>query len=219
MGALRCAAMPILSPILRPHVGPGLHQAVRDLRRGRDRLGAAKSGRLGSGDPARVLAGAAFYIFVPALLFRTSARIEFERLDVRILLAFFAPTLAVLGAVYLVAAPCAGRPRSSEPARAERARDHRVVRQRGPDRHPAGGGAATAKPASPCTSPCVSLHALTLLTVLTALVELDLARAERRATRGGPRLLRTLATTVRNTVIHPVDPAGARRPRLERVSG
>ena len=63
--------------------------------------GAAKSGRLGSGDPARVLAGAAFYIFVPALLFRTSARIEFERLDARILLAFFAPTVAVLGAVYL----------------------------------------------------------------------------------------------------------------------
>ncbi len=50
----------------------------------------------------------------------------------------------------------------------------------------------------------VSLHALILLTVLTALVELDLARAERRTAAGGPRLLRTLATTVRNTVIHPV---------------
>ena len=50
----------------------------------------------------------------------------------------------------------------------------------------------------------VSLHALILLTVLTALVELDLARAERRAAAGGPRLLRTLATTVRNTVVHPV---------------
>ena len=50
----------------------------------------------------------------------------------------------------------------------------------------------------------VSLHALILLTVLTALVELDLARAERRSAAGGPRLLRTLATTVRNTVIHPV---------------
>ena len=63
----------------------------------------------------------------------------------------------------------------------------------------------------------VSLHALILLTVLTALVELDLARAARRTTAGGPRLLRTLATTVRNTVDPSGDPAGAGRARLERV--
>ena len=49
-----------------------------------------------------MLSGAAFYVFVPALLFRTSARIEFERLDARVLLAFFVPTLVVLGGVYLV---------------------------------------------------------------------------------------------------------------------
>src|SRR5678815_4679568 len=60
----------------------------------------ARSGRLGGGDPSRVLAGAAFYIFVPALLFRTSARTDFARLDVRIVLAFFVPTIAVLLAVY-----------------------------------------------------------------------------------------------------------------------
>jgi len=49
----------------------------------------------------------------------------------------------------------------------------------------------------------VSLHALTLLTVLTVLVELDLARA---AGFAGARasLRRTLLTTARNTVIHPV---------------
>jgi malonate transporter and related proteins len=50
----------------------------------------------------------------------------------------------------------------------------------------------------------VGLHSLTLLTVLTALVELDLARAQRGGDEGGARLLRTLATTARNTVIHPV---------------
>ena len=44
--------------------------------------------------------GAAFYIFVPALLFRTSARTDFARLDVRIVLAFFVPTIVVLLLVY-----------------------------------------------------------------------------------------------------------------------
>ena len=38
----------------------------------------ARSGRLGGGDPSRVISGAAFYIFVPALLFRTSARTDFR---------------------------------------------------------------------------------------------------------------------------------------------
>ncbi len=50
----------------------------------------------------------------------------------------------------------------------------------------------------------VSLHALILLTILTALVELDLAHARRRADPDGARLLGTLATTARNTVVHPV---------------
>jgi predicted permease len=50
----------------------------------------------------------------------------------------------------------------------------------------------------------VSLHALILLTILTALVELDLAHAKRRGDGGGGHLLATLATTARNTVIHPV---------------
>jgi len=50
----------------------------------------------------------------------------------------------------------------------------------------------------------VSLHALILLTILTALVELDLAHAKRRSDAGAGHLLGTLATTARNTVIHPV---------------
>jgi hypothetical protein len=50
----------------------------------------------------------------------------------------------------------------------------------------------------------VSLHSLTLLTTLTALVEVDIARAEHRSDPHGKRLLRLLATTVRRTVIHPV---------------
>jgi len=43
-----------------------------------------------------------------------------------------------------------------------------------------------------------------LLTALTALVQLALAREQRRADPGNARLVRMLATTVKNTVIHPV---------------
>jgi malonate transporter and related proteins len=49
----------------------------------------------------------------------------------------------------------------------------------------------------------VSLHALILLTVLTVLVELDLARAARRPGQRA-QCWPTLRTTVRNTVVHPV---------------
>jgi predicted permease len=47
----------------------------------------------------------------------------------------------------------------------------------------------------------VSVHALVLLSALTALAELDLARARHD---GAPALRHTLLLTARNTVIHPV---------------
>jgi predicted permease len=50
----------------------------------------------------------------------------------------------------------------------------------------------------------VSLHALTLLTLVTALVELDLARDHARSRGVAQPLAATLLATVRNTVIHPV---------------
>lgn len=50
----------------------------------------------------------------------------------------------------------------------------------------------------------VSLHALILLTVLTVLIEQDLARAAARQAGAGVPLGRTLLQTARNTVIHPV---------------
>src|SRR5262245_8601239 len=56
---------------------------------------------LGDRDPARVLSNAAFYIFVPALLFRTTARLDLHRLPWGIVAAFFGPVLLLLGAVYL----------------------------------------------------------------------------------------------------------------------
>ena len=162
----------------------------------------ARSGRLGSGDPARVLSGAAFYVFVPALLFRTSARLEFGKLDPQILLGFFAPTLVVLGAVYLFlrlrAAPAGGQA-AAPSVRAITASFGNAVQVGIPLAAALYGEAGLALHIT-----IVSLHSLILLSVLTVLVELDLAHAERRAEPGRSRLGRTLASTVRNTVIHPV---------------
>ena len=55
---------------------------------------------LGDQDPARTLSNAAFYLFVPALLFRTTARVEFATLPWGTLAAFFVPAALLLAAVY-----------------------------------------------------------------------------------------------------------------------
>ena len=47
-------------------------------------------------DPARTLSNAALYIFIPALLFRTTARIQFSTLPWATLAAFFIPVLVLL---------------------------------------------------------------------------------------------------------------------------
>ena len=163
--------------------------------------GAARSGRLGGEEASRVLSAAAFYVFVPALLFRTTARIDFARLDVRVVLAFFVPTLALVAAVY---ATLRLRQRSGDAAaepsvRAITAGFGNAVQIGIPLAAALFGEAGLALHLT-----VVGLHSLTLLTVLTALVELDLARTRPESGAIGARLLRTLATTARNTVIHPV---------------
>ena len=162
----------------------------------------ARSGRLGGGDPARTLASAAFYIFVPALLFRATARVDFARLDPTILLAFFVPTLLVLASVYgwerwrLVGGK---GPAAAPSTRAITASFGNAVQIGIPLAAALFGETGLALHVT-----VVSLHALILLTVLTALVELDLARERRRTDPASGRLLRMLALTARNTVIHPV---------------
>ena len=162
----------------------------------------ARSGRLGSGDPARTLSGAAFYIFVPALLFRTTARIDFDKLDARILLAFFAPTLALVLLVYVVL-----RLRGPAPAGQAAVPSVRAITAAFGNTVQVGIPLAAAlfgETGLALHIAIVSLHSLTLLTVLTALVELDLAHEQRRTNPGSGRFARMLATTVKNTVIHPV---------------
>jgi predicted permease len=180
---------------------------------------------LGGQDPARTLANAAYYIFVPALLFRTTARIDFKTMPWGTLVAIFVPMLGMQLAVYawqrrgVSEAPGTGVP--APPA-------GRVLGRLGAARRRPTRG--TLPPAGPAVRAItsvfgnsvqvgipmaaalwgetglaihlaiVSLHALVLLSLATTLVELDLARHRHAASHLGA----TLRSTARNTVIHPV---------------
>jgi malonate transporter and related proteins len=163
----------------------------------------------GPSDPARTLSNAAFYIFVPALLFRTTARLDPQAMPWGSVVAFFVPVVAMLLAVYAVQRWRGAAPASDDLAGNERAAAAPSARaiaatfgnslQVGV---PLAAGLFGEKGLGIHIA-LISLHALILLSVLTALVEMDLARARSRheATAG---LLRTLRVTLRNTIIHPV---------------
>ena len=51
-------------------------------------------------EPARVLSNAAFYLFAPALLFRTTARVDLAALPWHMLTAFFVPVLLMMLLTY-----------------------------------------------------------------------------------------------------------------------
>lgn len=180
---------------------------------GRMRWLGAPAARAGDADPARMLGNAAFYIFVPALLMRTTARLDLAALPRTTLLAFFVPAIAMtLGAYALARGQAARQPAAdaaTDLADAERraampaARAFAVVFGNSVQ---VGIPVATAmfgEAGLGIHVTLVSLHALVLLTLLTVLVELDLARA-RSAHDATSSLLRTVRTTVRNAVIHPV---------------
>ena len=151
--------------------------------------------RSASSDPARVLSNAAFYIFVPALLFRTTVRLDFATLPWRTLAAFFVPALVFMVAVYV-----GERVRhAAEPAvpatRTITAGFGNSVQLGIPM-----AAALFGEPGLAIHIAIVSLHALTLLTLPTVLVELDLARAAPGTRSFG----HTLRGTVRSAVVHPV---------------
>lgn len=154
-------------------------------------------------DPARVLANAAFYVFMPALLFRTTVRLDFGALPWGTLVAFFVPVMGVLLAVYAWQRwrPGAAADGAAAPAvRAISASFGNSVQIGIPLAAALFGEAGLGLHIA-----LVSLHALVLLSLLTALVELDLARAQRQqAPAAAHSLLRTLGQTARNTLIHPV---------------
>ncbi|MET0519068.1 MAG: AEC family transporter [Burkholderiaceae bacterium] len=157
----------------------------------------------GGSDPARVLSSAAFYLFMPALLFRTTARLDLAHLPWGLLLAFFGPLLLMALAVYSwQRARLGGAARDeSTAARPSVQAINAVFGNTMQVGVPLAAG-VFGETGLGLHITVLSLHSLTLLSVLTTLVELDLARA--RARHQAQSLAATLRTTVRNTVIHPV---------------
>ncbi|PZP33790.1 MAG: AEC family transporter [Roseateles depolymerans] len=157
-------------------------------------LGHAAEGS--EGDPARVLANSAYYIFVPALLFRTTARLDTAHVPWSLLAAFFLPVLLLVGAFYLWQrwARRDGEAAAVPSVKAITAGFGNTLQVGVPVAAGVFGEQGLAIHIA-----VVSLHSLTILTLLTLLVELDIAREN-----PGGSLWRTLAQTVRNTVIHPV---------------
>ena len=170
---------------------------------------------LGEGDTARVLGNAAFMIFVPALLFRTAARLPLATLPWQTLAAFFVPTLVLTLAVY---AWVRAHQAAVAPARAAVCAITAVY----------GNAVQVGIPMAAALFgenglglhlTLVSLHGLVLLTVLTALVEHDVAGA-----RGAGSRSEVWRTMLRNIVVHPVvlpllaglgfNAAGLQRPEL-----
>lgn len=156
----------------------------------------------GGGETARALSNAAFYLFAPALLFRTTARIDFATLPWAVIVAYFVPVVGLLLGIY-VWRRRQGRLAEGSPAepsvRAITATFSNTVQLGIPIALALFGEAGLSIHLA-----IVSLHALILLSLLTVLVELDLARAASRTEAGRPRLVATLKLTVRNTLIHPV---------------
>lgn len=148
-------------------------------------------------DPARVLSNAAFYLFVPALLFRTMVRQDLASLPWHTLLAYFVPA-----SVFTLALYAWWRHRNSgglQPAAAPATRTVAAVYGNAVQMGVPMASALFGEAGLALHISLVSLHGLVLLTLLTVLVESDLARS-------GPTTSRwvTARQTARNAVIHPV---------------
>lgn len=153
--------------------------------------GAAKAKWLGGADAVRVLSNAAFFLFVPALLFRTTARLDFATLPAALLAAYFLPTLAVLFATYAASRWRAVKGSAAPAVHAVSVTFGNTVQLGIPMAAALFGERGLALHIA-----LVSVHALVLLVCVTSLAEHDLSQ--------GQGWRRQLAQTVRNTLIHPV---------------
>ena len=157
-------------------------------------------------DATRVLSNLALYVCVPALLLRTTARIDLYTLPWRTVAAYFVPVLVVVLGVYAWR-----RWRTTSPTQLAE------VQPAAPATHAmAAGFGNSVQLGIPMAAALfgeaglaihlalISLHALVLLLLLTTLAELDLARAAPGVSGAKSRVLPMLRTMARNTVIHPV---------------
>ena len=155
--------------------------------------------RLGWLGPAagagRVLSDVAFYLFVPALLFRTMVLQDFASLPWRPIAAFFVPATVYLLVVYAARRRTLLAQGAAAPATFTVAATYGNSVQMG---IPVA-AALFGDPGVTLHITLTSLHGLLLLVLMTALAELDVARVGHTASRWA-----TVRTTARQAVIHPV---------------
>ncbi|MEY8877124.1 MAG: AEC family transporter [Leptothrix sp. (in: b-proteobacteria)] len=180
--------------------------------------GAARGRLLGGVEAQRGLAGAAYNLFLPALLFRTTAALDVRTLPAPLLLAFFGPLLLWALAAW---GWFQHQARRAQPAPGGGSAGHAAQAQ--PLSHPAdpavrtvslsfGNSVQVGLPFAAALFgeaglqlhlAIVSLHALVLLSLITVLAEVDIARASAQVSeRQG--LGSMLLTIARQTLIHPV---------------
>lgn len=155
----------------------------------------SRDGRAEDQDPAHALAQLATYVLVPALLFRTMARMDLSQMPWQVAQAYFGPMLACALAVYAWQRPRRALLGAAGPAtRATAAVYGNAVQLGIPLALAVYGEQGLAIHIA-----LVSLHGVLMLTPLTLLAEFDLSRADRQA-----GLLQTLGSMVRSTLVHPV---------------
>ena len=145
-------------------------------------------------DPARALGNAAFYLFVPALLFRTMVRQDLAALPGRTLAAYFVPAVAFTLAVYAWQRWRGGQAAAAPATRSVTAVYGNAVQLGLPLAAAVFGEAGLALHIA-----LVSMHGLVLLTLVTVLVEGDLARETPGASHAD-----TIKSLLRNAFFHPV---------------
>ncbi len=158
---------------------------------------------LGDGDVARTLSNAAFYIFIPALLFRTMVRLDVAHLPWAALASFFGPAWVLLWVVYLSQRRRATQGQSRQAVTAPAVRAMTSAFGNNVQVGLPLVAALLGEPGLIIHIAIISLHSLVLMTTATVLAETDLARQRQQQGRtDGP--WRMWATTARSTLIHPV---------------
>lgn len=142
------------------------------------------------------------------MLFRATARIDLATLPWRALAVFFVPVVLGMAGVYLWQKRALRRAARAQGAMPEAAAPAvRAITAAFGNNAQLGIPLAAAlfgEAGLQIHLAVVSLHALVLLSLLTVLVERDLARAAVRRGEAPASLAGTLARVVRNTVIHPI---------------
>lgn len=158
---------------------------------------------LGENDVSRTLGNAAYYIFIPALLFRTMVRLDTAHLPGTVLIAFFVPSTILLLAVfvwqkYRYAKEPPNMPVTAPAVRALSSTFGSSVQVGLPLMVALFGELGLSIHLA-----IIGLHSLVLMSIATALAENLIAR-HRKQTGSTDSPWRAIAITVRCTLIHPV---------------